>query len=42
MDIFVGTSGWAYSWNIGGSLQWYSDNTDLNAIELNASFYRFP
>lgn len=42
MDIFVGTSGWAYSWNIGGSLQWYSDNTELNAIELNASFYRFP
>jgi len=42
MKIFVGTSGWAYSWNKGGSLDWYIENTVLNAVELNASFYRFP
>lgn len=42
MELYVGTSGWAYSWNIGGSLEWYCKNTGLNAVELNASFYRFP
>jgi uncharacterized protein YecE (DUF72 family) len=31
-----------YDWNAGGSLDWYVDNSRLNAIELNASFYRFP
>ena len=41
MKIFVGTSGWQYSWNPDG-LEWYLKNTKLNAIELNSSFYRFP
>ncbi|MCW1293926.1 MAG: DUF72 domain-containing protein [Candidatus Parvarchaeota archaeon] len=40
--FFVGTSGWAYSWNKGGSLDWYVSDSGLNAVELNASFYRFP
>ncbi len=31
-----------YDWNEGGSLDWYVENSGLNAIELNASFYRFP
>lgn len=42
MDIFVGTSGWFYSWNKDRSLEWFVKNSGLNAIELNASFYRFP
>lgn len=43
MKVFVGTSGWAYQiWNPELSLDWYIKNSKLNAIELNASFYRFP
>jgi uncharacterized protein YecE (DUF72 family) len=42
MKAFVGTSGWMYSWNSGGSLDWYLEKSGLNSIELNASFYRFP
>ncbi len=42
MRCFVGTSGWAYSWNEGGDFKWYVLNSRLNAIELNMSFYRFP
>lgn len=42
MKIFVGTSGWFYSWNPERKLSWYLNNSKLNAIELNASFYRFP
>jgi uncharacterized protein YecE (DUF72 family) len=42
MEVFVGTSGWMYSWNPSGSLDWYLSNSGLNSIELNASFYRFP
>lgn len=42
MKVYVGTSGWMYDWNAGGSLDWYVRNSGLNAIELNASFYRFP
>jgi len=42
MQIFIGTSGWRYSWNLGNSLDWYINNSNLNAVELNASFYRFP
>ncbi len=42
MEIFVGTSGWSYDWNIEGNLSWYAKNSGLNCIELNASFYRFP
>ena len=41
-DFYVGTSGWAYSWNLGNSLEWYVNESGLNAIELNMSFYRFP
>ncbi|MEM2111730.1 MAG: DUF72 domain-containing protein [Candidatus Bathyarchaeia archaeon] len=42
MEVFVGTSGWLYGWNENQSLEWYVENSGLNAIELNASFYRFP
>lgn len=42
MDVYVGTSGWMYSWNLEGSLDWYLENSGLNSVELNASFYRFP
>ncbi|MEM0159684.1 MAG: DUF72 domain-containing protein [Candidatus Micrarchaeaceae archaeon] len=42
MKAFVGTSGWLYGWNKESSLEWYAKNSGLNAIELNASFYRFP
>lgn len=41
-ETYVGTSGWMYSWNRGGSLDWYINYSGLNAVELNASFYRFP
>ncbi|AFZ70848.1 hypothetical protein Calag_1126 [Caldisphaera lagunensis DSM 15908] len=42
MEIFVGTSGWMYSWNKGRSLDWYIKESGFNTVELNASFYRFP
>lgn len=42
MEVYVGTSGWAYPWNEGGNLKWYVENTGFNAVELNASFYRLP
>ncbi len=42
MDAFVGTSGWYYSWNEALTLDWYLARSGLNAVELNASFYRFP
>jgi len=42
MKAFVGTSGWAYGWNEGGNFQWFVENSGLNAVEINASFYRFP
>jgi len=42
MEVFVGTSGWLYSWNQERSLDWYVSKSGLNAIELNMSFYRFP
>jgi len=42
MQVFVGTSGWMYNWNEEQSLDWYVKNSGLNAVELNASFYRFP
>ena len=41
-EIFVGTSGWSYDWNLGKSLEWYTAESKLNAIELNMSYYRFP
>ncbi len=40
--VFVGTSGWMYDWNPEGSFKWYARESGLNAVELNASFYRFP
>ena len=39
--VFVGTSGWSYSWNPDG-FKWYARYSGLNAVELNASFYRLP
>jgi uncharacterized protein YecE (DUF72 family) len=42
MEVFVGTSGWSYSWNEENSLDWYIYHSSLNAVELNMSFYRFP
>jgi len=41
VEIYVGTSGWSYSWNPGG-FDWYSLHSNLNAVELNMSFYAFP
>jgi len=41
MEVYVGTSGWMYAWNEEQSLDWYVKNSRLNAVELNASFYRF-
>lgn len=40
--IFVGTSGWYYDWNPKKNFDWFRENSGLNAVELNASFYRFP
>jgi len=31
-----------YDWNEGASFDWYVAYSGLNAVELNASFYRFP
>ncbi|MEO0084837.1 MAG: DUF72 domain-containing protein [candidate division WOR-3 bacterium] len=42
MKIYIGTSGWFYDWNLERTLDWYVLNSKLNAVELNASFYRFP
>ncbi|MEM4285977.1 MAG: DUF72 domain-containing protein [Candidatus Nitrosocaldus sp.] len=42
MESFIGTSGWFYSWNPDGSLDWFVRFSGLNAVELNMSFYRFP
>ncbi|UCF09046.1 MAG: DUF72 domain-containing protein [Thermoplasmata archaeon] len=42
MEVFVGTSGWSYGWNRGSSLEWYVQESGLNAVELNMSYYRFP
>jgi len=42
LKIYIGTSGWLYDWNEGASLDWYIEESGLNSVELNASFYRFP
>ena len=42
MEVYIGTSGWAYAWNRGSSLAWFAEHSGLDAIELNASFYGFP
>jgi uncharacterized protein YecE (DUF72 family) len=39
MELFVGTSGWFYSWNPDGSFDWFCRFSGLNAVELNMSFY---
>ena len=31
-----------YAWNEGGNFEWFVENSGLNSVELNASFYRFP
>lgn len=41
MEVYVGCSGFSYSWNPDG-LEWYVANSGLNSLELNSSFYRFP
>ncbi len=41
MELFIGTSGWAYRWNKRG-LDWYARESGFNAVELNMSFYRLP
>ncbi len=41
MESYIGTSGWSYDWNPDG-FHWYAKNSNLNSVELNASFYRFP
>jgi uncharacterized protein YecE (DUF72 family) len=41
IKIFVGTSGFNYSWNPDG-LEWYINNSGLNSLEINMPFYRFP
>jgi uncharacterized protein YecE (DUF72 family) len=40
--VFVGTSGWFYDWNEERMLDWYVARSGLDAVELNASSYRFP
>lgn len=40
--VYIGTSGWLYDWNEEASFDWYVEYSGLNAVELNASFYRFP
>jgi uncharacterized protein YecE (DUF72 family) len=42
MEVLIGTSGWYYDWNKEKTLDWFIDHSGLGAIELNASFYRFP
>lgn len=42
MEVFVGTSGWYYEWNKKKNLDWFLQNSGLNSVELNFSFYRFP
>jgi len=41
MKLYIGTSGWSYSWNPDG-LTWYVKHSGFNSIELNMSFYSFP
>ncbi|MCM8762618.1 MAG: DUF72 domain-containing protein [Candidatus Omnitrophica bacterium] len=42
MKVYAGTSGWLYDWNKGGNFEWFVEHSELNSVELNASFYRFP
>ena len=34
MQIFVGTSGWSYSWNEGGNFDWFIQNSNLFEFRL--------
>jgi uncharacterized protein YecE (DUF72 family) len=42
-NISIGTSGYTYAWNKGGSnrFKWYIEQ-GFNSVEINGSFYRFP
>jgi len=40
MEVFVGKSGWYYDWNENKNLDWFIQNSGLNTVELNASYYR--
>ena len=42
VEVYIGTSGWLYDWNEEATFDWYVKYSGLNAVELNASFYRFP
>jgi uncharacterized protein YecE (DUF72 family) len=42
MKLFIGTSGWAYKWFPKATLNWYVENSGMNTIELNSSFYYYP
>lgn len=42
MKLSVGTSGWYYDWNKKKNLDWFVQNSGLNTVELNVSYYRFP
>lgn len=39
--VYIGTSGWVYDWNPDG-IKWFVENSGLDTVELNMSFYRFP
>ncbi|MGC8558597.1 MAG: DUF72 domain-containing protein [Nitrososphaeria archaeon] len=41
MELFIGTSGYSYQWNVGKSLAWYI-NQGFKTVEINSTFYRFP
>lgn len=42
MQVLVGTTGWSNPiWNPGG-FTWYKENSGLDAVELNMSFYQLP
>lgn len=41
LQVLVGTSGFSYSWNPDG-LEWYLNESGLNSLELNTSFYHYP
>jgi len=41
MEIYVGTSGWFYSWNKEKNFTWYVENSRLNAVESTLVFIGF-
>jgi hypothetical protein len=38
MEVFVGTSGWMHGWNEKRSLDWYVQNSGLNAVRIECKF----